>query len=267
MDMAILHITLSLATQGSMKLAIRQHHLQRDEVVLSIHDIFSIGPLKNMEERKSWLASHIFKDEEDQQLYDDLYKNWKKKIEGIPCDVDVWVWYSQNAHEQIGLRYVMSEFANKCNRIYGIDATEGLQRLQENTSIRYTGELSSDMLMKLRADAKRFSIPTCQRLAKEWEELKRHPSTLRIWENGVVHVEETALDAMIISCVQDLHQQQYQEWIELMRVIGAVYDTSDDYLSEEFIINRIIVLNEQGYLKVDGDLTDIHSCHVKYIEA
>ncbi|MEK5231658.1 DUF1835 domain-containing protein [Lysinibacillus sp. FSL K6-0232] len=265
--MAILHITLSLATQGSMKLAIRQHHLQRSEAVLNIHDIFSIGPLENMEERKSWLASHIFREQEDQQLYDDLYANWQKKIANVPCDVDVWIWYSQNAHEQIGLRYVISEFVNKCNMVYGVDATEGLQRLQANTDIRYTGELSSEMLMRLRADAKRFSIPMCQRLAKEWEELKRYPSTLRLWDQGIVHVEENALDAMLLSAVQELHQQHQQEWIELMHIIGAAYDTFHDYISEEFLINRIMMLNKQGSLQVEGDLTDIHACRVKYMEA
>ena len=57
--MSILHITFSLATQGSMKLAIRQHRLQRNESVLSVHDDLSIGPLQNFEERKAWLAAHI----------------------------------------------------------------------------------------------------------------------------------------------------------------------------------------------------------------
>lgn len=38
--MAILHITFSLSTQGSLKHAIRQNHLQRDESVLRIDDIF-----------------------------------------------------------------------------------------------------------------------------------------------------------------------------------------------------------------------------------
>lgn len=77
--MAILHITFSLATQGSLKFAIRQHHLQRNETVLSVHDDFSIGPLQHLEERKTWLNTHIFKDNEDQQLYDDMYENWMKK--------------------------------------------------------------------------------------------------------------------------------------------------------------------------------------------
>lgn len=78
--MAILHITFSLATQGSMKLAIRQHLLQRNESVLSVHDDFSIGPLRSLEERIVWLNTHIIKDNEDQQLYVDMYESWKKKL-------------------------------------------------------------------------------------------------------------------------------------------------------------------------------------------
>ena len=51
--MAILHITFSLSTQGSIKHAIRQNHLQRDESVRRIDDLFSIGPLSSLEERNS----------------------------------------------------------------------------------------------------------------------------------------------------------------------------------------------------------------------
>lgn len=54
--MAILHITFSLSTQGSIKHAIRQNHLQREESVICINDNFSIGPLTSMEERKiGWI--------------------------------------------------------------------------------------------------------------------------------------------------------------------------------------------------------------------
>lgn len=59
--MAILHITFSLSTQGSIKHAIRQNHLQREESVICINDVFSIGPLNNLEERKNWLKDFVFR--------------------------------------------------------------------------------------------------------------------------------------------------------------------------------------------------------------
>ena len=121
----------------------------------------------------------------------------EEKIAGLPCDVDVWVWYSQSTHEEIGLRLVMSELINKCSMVYGIDATEGLKRVQPNLRIRQSGELSADLLMKLRSEAKRFSIDECQQLAKEWQELKQNHSTLRIWQDGIVHVAEDALDPLL----------------------------------------------------------------------
>jgi len=61
---------------------------------------------------RTWLTTHIL-DDDDQQLYDEMYENWRKKIANLPCDVDVWIWYSHNTHEQIGLRYVMSELIHK----------------------------------------------------------------------------------------------------------------------------------------------------------
>ncbi len=132
-------------------------------------------------------------------------KGGRKKIAGLPCDVDVWIWYSQNTHEEIGLRYVMSEFVNKCSMLYGIDVTEGLKRMQPNRSIRDTGQLPSHMLMKLRADAKRFSIEECQRLAKEWQDLKKdNSSTLRSLEEGIVHIAEDAYDSMVIEAAKDV---------------------------------------------------------------
>ncbi len=264
--MAILHITFSLATQGSMKLAIRQHLLQRNESVLSVHDDFSIGPLRSLEERIVWLNTHIIKDNEDQQLYVDMYESWKKKIAELPCVVDVWVWYSQNTHEQIGLRYVMSEFIHKCSMVYGIDATDGLKQIQPHLDIRHTGELSSDMLMKLRPYAKRFSVKECQQLAKEWEDLKEHASPLRLWKEGIVHVEEDALDTLIIAAVKDMHAQQNEEWLLLMPMINTINVAIDDYISDEFIMKRIMTIIEQGFFQIEGDLSDFHSCRVKYID-
>ncbi|MFJ7919034.1 DUF1835 domain-containing protein [Lysinibacillus fusiformis] len=264
--MAILHITFSLATQGSMKHAIRQHLLQRNESVLSVHDDFSIGPLHSLEERIVWLNTHIIKDNEDQQLYVDTYESWKKKIAELTCDVDVWVWYSQNTHEQIGLRYVMSEFIHKCSMVYGIDATDGLKQIQPHLDIRHTGELSSDMLMKLRPYAKRFSVQECQQLAKEWEGLKEHSSHLRLWNEGIVHVEEDAMDAHIIAAVKNMHAQQKEEWLLLMPIISTISAALDDYMSDEFIMRRIMTMIEQGLFQIEGDLSDFHSCRVKYID-
>ncbi|MFJ7732495.1 DUF3658 domain-containing protein [Lysinibacillus sp. NPDC097231] len=263
--MAILHITFSLSTQGSIKLAIRQNHLQREESVLSVNDVFSIGPLTSLEERKSWLATHIFRENEDLELYEDVHENWKKKIAGLPCDVDVWIWYSQNTHEEIGLRYVMSELVHKCCMVYGIDATEGLKRFQPNMELRHTGVLSSEMLMKLRPDAKRFSIEECQQLAKEWEELKQNQSTLRMWKDGIVHVEEDTLDPIIIECAKGLQVQHNEEWLLPMRIIGETFGVFNDYLSEEFVENRLIALVKQGLFELDGDTTDMHSYRVKYV--
>ncbi len=59
--MAILHITFSLSTQGSIKHAIRQNHLQRDESVICVNDVFSIGPLTDFEERKKMVRNFYFK--------------------------------------------------------------------------------------------------------------------------------------------------------------------------------------------------------------
>ncbi|PJO42208.1 DUF1835 domain-containing protein [Lysinibacillus xylanilyticus] len=263
--MAILHITFSLSTQGSIKHAIRQHHLQRDESVLSVNEIFSIGPLSNAEERKSWLEAHIFRDNEERELYEDLQQAWKKTIAGLPCDVDVWVWYSQSTHEEIGLRFIMSELINKGSMVYGIDATEGLKRVEPNMRIRHTGELSSDLLMRLRSEAKRFSIDECQQLAKEWEELKQNPSTLRVWQDGIVHVAEDALDPIIMECAERAHTELNEEWLIPMRIIGETIGEIDDYLSEEFVEKRLMILAKKGLFEINGDTTDMYSYQVKYV--
>lgn len=265
--MAILHITFSLSAQGSIKHAIRQNHLQREESVICINDVFSIGPLNNLEERKNWLKDFVFRDHEEFELYEDFHQEWMKKIDRLPCDVDVWVWYSQNTHEQIGLRYVMSEFIHKCSMVYGIDATDGLKQIQPHIDIRHTGELSSEMLMKLRSNAKRFSVQECQQLAKEWEELKDHTSKLRLWKEGIVHEEVDALDSLILDCAKDMHAQHDEEWLLLMHMISTISGALDDYISNEFIVNRLMTLIEQGSFKMAGDLTDIHSCRVKCIKA
>ncbi|MFJ7737730.1 DUF1835 domain-containing protein [Lysinibacillus sp. NPDC097287] len=263
--MAILHITFSLSTQGGLKQAIRQKKLQREESVICVNDIFSIGPLTSPEERKNWLNTYILKDVDERELFEDMQKDWAKKIPAIPCDVDVWIWYSQNSHEEIGLRFVMSEFANKCNMVFGIDATEGLKRIQSNMSIRHTGELSANILMKLRADAKRFSVEEENRLAKEWQALQQNPSTLRTWQDGIVHADESAFDAVIIECAKRIHEAKAEEWISPARIIGETFGSIDDYISEAFMEKRIFALAKQGQFEIEGDPTDMHTYQLKYI--
>ncbi|KOS68843.1 hypothetical protein AEA09_10030 [Lysinibacillus contaminans] len=262
--MAILHITFSLSTRGSLKQAIRQKQLQRDESVICVHDIFSIGPLTNLEERKKWLNSYILKDEDERELYEDMQNDWKKKIQGIPCDVDVWIWYGQNAHEEIGLRFVMSEFANKCSMVFGIDTTEGLKRTQPNMEIRHTGELPADSLMKLRADAKRFSVEEGNKLAKEWHALQQNPSTLRIWQNGIEHVEENTFDEVILARAKHVQESEGSEWLLPMRVIGEAVGHLSEYVEDAFIEKRIFALAKKGFFEIDGDPTDIYTYKLKY---
>ena len=263
--MAILHITFSLSTQGSIKHAIRQHHLQHQESVLCVNDDFSIGPLTNLEHRKNWLNTNIFRDVEERQLYEDIYNIWTKSIAGISCDTDVWIWYSQNTHEEIALRYVMSEFISKCSMVFGIDATTGLKRIQPDMSVRYTGELSADMLMKLRPDAKRFTMEECRRLAKEWEELKQNPSTLRVWDNNIVHAGETLFDATIVNCAKGLQANNKELWLSPADVIGQTITKIDGFLSEAFLEYRLFTLAKQGLFEISGDTTDMFSYELKYI--
>ncbi|MFJ5763912.1 DUF1835 domain-containing protein [Lysinibacillus sp. NPDC093210] len=263
--MAILHITFSLSTHGSIKHAIRQHHLQREESVICVNDVFSIGPLASLENRKKWLETNVFKDIEEKELYEDIHKMWIKSIAGIPCDLDVWIWYSQNSHEEIGLRYVMSEFITKCSMVFGIDTTAALKRIQPDMSIRHTGELSSDLLMKLRSDAKRFTLDECRRLAKEWEELKQNPSTLRVWQNGIVHAEEHIYDAIIIECAKDLRANNEELWLSPVSVIGRTFNKIEDYMSEAFLEYRIFTLARKGLFEISGDTTDMFSYQIKYI--
>ena len=262
--MAILHITFSLSTQGSLKRAIRQHQLQREESVICINDFFSVGPLTNVEERNTWLNTYILKDADERELYEDMQKDWTKKIQGVPCDVDVWIWYSQNTHEEMGLRFVMREFAHKCSMIFGIDAAEGLKRIQPNLEIRHTGELPADTLMQLRANAKRFSVEACNRLAKEWDELKQNPSTLRTWQNGIVHVEESAYDEVILEGAKRIQAKSGEEWLLPVHVIGQTYGEIADYISEDFMEKRIFALTKQGLFAIDGETTDLHSYKLKY---
>ncbi|WP_249651009.1 DUF3658 domain-containing protein, partial [Lysinibacillus sp. D4A3_S15] len=62
----------------------------------------------------------------------------------------------------------------------------------------------------------------CQHLAKEWEDLKEHASPLRLWLEGIVHVEEDALDTPIIAAVKEMHAQHNEEWLLLLPMINTI---------------------------------------------
>ncbi|MEG0260598.1 MAG: DUF1835 domain-containing protein [Lysinibacillus sp.] len=263
--MKIVHITFSLSAQGSLKLALRQNKLARDESVICVNDVFSVGPLTSIEEREKWLQTNLLKESNELALHKEMRLAWEKMLKIIPCNVDVWIWYGQNAHEQIGLRFAMSEFAKKCNMVFGVDTSVGLMRKGSAQVVKQTGEISPDYFLKLRAGAKLFTAEERTNLAQEWAVLQGNSSTLRVWRDGITHLDESEIDSIIMECAKRIAASNNDEQFLSTILVTDASDEIQDFVSEAYIEQRILRIAETGLFEILGDTADMYSYQLKYM--
>lgn len=101
------HITSSESAAGSLRVG-----LEKPNTVIGFPDSFSIGPLWKLDEkvgqsfRKEWLFENINDDLGDYEN-DNEFSNTLREIEDIADHRPIYLWYGNNANEQIGLRFFL----------------------------------------------------------------------------------------------------------------------------------------------------------------
>ena len=110
----MIHILFGASVSGSFKFALREMRLDKKEMAISIWDIFSIGPIRQLHENNGMRSRFEWIKEKISSEYDDDYIDYTRKFErslkqlnSIPEGEHVTIWTSDNAHEQIGLQFVV----------------------------------------------------------------------------------------------------------------------------------------------------------------
>lgn len=240
--------------------------LERPKVVIGFPDFLSIGPLWKLDEkigqkfRNEWLHENI-NFEQDDYVYMNKFTNTLREIDDISDHVPIYIWYGNNADEQIGLRFILYLLRDKENDIFIINSTKLYQRYiaskVEDQSVFCTGQIESKnlkLIFEKSIDGKPLSDKDRKLFNKEWEALSQSKEVLRLWMNDEIkEVPENHFDTFILQAVEKLHQEQEnKEYISTARVIGEILQQMNEGIGDFFLEYRIRNLIYTGVLELKG---------------
>jgi hypothetical protein len=250
------HIVSTEWAAGTLKVG-----LERPKIVIGFPDFFSMGPLWKLEEkagqdfRIEWLMENI-NFEEDDYVYQNKLYNVIREFEDIPKESPIYLWHSNNADEQIGLRFFLYLLRNKANNIYLINSTD-LHRHYKDKNIIHTGRINPmdiKCLFKKNTDSKPLSEMERSLFQREWNVLSQNKSLLRVWKNNEIkEVQESHYDPLILDTLERLNNLQGgREFIKSGKLIGEILTKSNELISDLFLEYRIRHLIYSGVLELKG---------------
>ena len=155
---------------------------------------------------------------------------------------DLVIWVCNNASEQIGLRFVCALLPTELN-ITVINTAEAMKRITagKRTQIeaRHTGECSKEQLHQfLEQASEQVTLPKFLQLAEEGFSLLQQTSILRSYIGGkIVHEELSRDDEYISQIIKQNSNRLFKP--NVMRIVGEVYATNTQYVSDKWLIYRV----------------------------
>ncbi|MCA1023727.1 DUF1835 domain-containing protein [Halobacillus litoralis] len=272
-DVKEVHIVFGHSAYGSLKNTLE--HLKRDnDMVINLPLMFSIGPVRNLDqpeglrERLDWLYDRIHLDDEEIFTYVQENKQAVEGIRNIPDHIQTTIWVGNNAHEQLGLRFVL-QLLNEWNGfVRTVNVSESHMKRSKGYPI-HTGEISPDQLGEMIHHALNEPIPfeERERLEKDWLRLSSENSELRIWNEGVFSKTIDYFDTILLQSVRSLHEDAgCVDVIPSARIIGEVIGHSRQVVGDAFIEYRLIQLVLENRLDIKGIPRGMRSFAVKVKE-
>ncbi|MBS4207375.1 DUF1835 domain-containing protein [Bacillus sp. FJAT-50079] len=250
------HLASSEAAAGLLRFS-----LAYPKTVIGFPDMFSIGPLWQLSEkrgqtaRSEWLYENI-NFEDDQNEYEISFMNTLLALEDIPAHVPIYIWYAENADEQIGVRYMLHRLREKLNPIFLM-----------NSGKQYTNQLEPESI-KLLFEQRKDNMPLskterCQ-WQNKWQTLARSKDILHIYSNERIKgVPSAQYDPLIINTIEKLHSEQDSKtFIKTNRVIAEIIETNE-YVNIYYLEYRIRFLIYSGKLELKGIPKSMHHYSVK----
>lgn len=255
----VVHICTSEEVAGALRFA-----LQSPNIVIGFPDSFSVGPLWALNDkigqnfRKQWLFDCFINEEKDID-YEKNFTNTLCQINSIPKHVPIYIWYSNNAGEQTGLRYSLYLMREKQNKVFLLNCSERNDNPKQ--TFHYTDRLDSNVLKDIFEKSKEIEALCDEQryqLQREWEKLSETKEVLRIWINdGIQSVPEIYYDLLIIETIEKLHQQQSVKDFILcgklvVEILSKMVETVDGMMDDRFLEYRIRQLITNGVFESNG---------------
>ncbi|KAA0759162.1 DUF1835 domain-containing protein [Bacillus sp. SH5-2] len=265
------HITFDDSTAGCLKHMLGQEE-RLEERVVAFSEFFSIGPIYkiHMNEgqlaRQKWLVNNLtaydnyFEDEYLRRFMETL-----EELHSIPNETPITIWKADNAHEHVGLCFVIAQLKGKKN-IRIINTSEASRIiLKQDYDIRGTGELSPESLsacLRNGVDSPYLTIEGRVNLENEWDRLSNSTEFLRIWKESNVHsVQEDYFDQFIIECAKSVGADR--EFLKAPRVIGEALGLVKQLVGDTFLEYRLKELIKQEVFEFVGSLDEMRFYSVK----
>ncbi|WP_459503711.1 DUF1835 domain-containing protein [Bacillus sp. C1] len=268
------HIAFGESPAGCIKYMLKQANVTEDYVIL-FSDAFSIGPIHQLEleagqvARQQWLSrslnSHDLYFEEE---YLSTFRQSMEELQSIPQNIPITIWKADNAHEHVGLCFVLAHLQNRDN-IRVINTSKAYKELlSEGYDIRGTGELSPGQLAIIYEKYENFALLTEEErkgFKQEWELFSKTTDSLRIWQDSkVLSVQESYFDSFIIECAKNLEKDATEEqFYKSARLIGEALGQIEQSVGDIFLEYRLRTLIQQGVFEMEGTLKAMRYYSVK----
>jgi len=266
-----IHIAFDDSTAGCLKYMLSQEELLEERVV-AFSEFYSIGPIqqlhteKGQQARKQWLLNNLTAyDSYFEEEYLPRFLETIEELHTIPFETPITIWKADNAHEHVGLCFVMAQLKDKKN-IRVINTSEASREiLKQEYNIRGTGELAPESLalfQKSFAELPYLTEEKRMELEHEWNRLSNSTELLRVWKENKVHsVLEEYFDQFIIECAKSVGADR--EFLKAPRVIGEALGLVDQLVGDTFLEYRLKELIKREVFECKGSLEEMRFYSVK----
>ncbi|MED2040473.1 DUF1835 domain-containing protein [Bacillus wiedmannii] len=265
------HIAFDDSTAGCLKYMFSQEE-QLEEMVVAFSEFFSIGPIyklhMNEEQlaRQEWLVNNLTAYENYfEEEYLPRFLETIEELHTIPIETPITIWKADNAHEHVGLCFVMTQLKDKKN-IRVMNTSEASKEiLKKEYTIRGTGELSPESLALIQKSFVELPYLTVEKRMEfehEWDSLSKSTEFLRVWtDNEVRSVQEDYFDQFIIECAKSIGADR--EFLKAPRVIGEALGHVEQLVGDTFLEYRLKELIKQEVFEFEGSLDEMRFYSVK----
>ncbi|PEI66082.1 DUF1835 domain-containing protein [Bacillus wiedmannii] len=265
------HIAFDDSTAGCLKYMLSQEE-QLEERVVAFSEFFSIGPINKLHmnegqlARQKWLVNNLTAyDNYFEEEYLPRFLETMEELHTIPIETPITIWKANNAHEHVGLCFVMAQLKGKKN-IRVINTSEASKEiLKKEYAIRGTGELAPESLALIQKSFVEFPYLTVEKRMQfehEWDSLSKSTEFLRVWtDNEVRSVQEDYFDQFIIECAKSIGADR--EFLKAPRVIGEALGHVEQLVCDMFLEYRLKELIKQEVFEFKGSLDEMRFYSVK----
>ncbi|GAB6435811.1 DUF1835 domain-containing protein [Bacillus sp. BML-BC060] len=265
------HIAFDDSTAGSLKHMLGQEE-RLEEMVVAFSEFFSIGPIYKLHmnegqlARQKWLVNNLTTYENYfEEEYLSSFLETMEELYTIPIETPITIWKADNAHEHVGLCFVMAQLKDKKN-IRVMNTSEASKEiLKQEYDIRGTGELAPESLALLQKGLAEFPYLTEENRTQyeyEWDSLSKSTEFLRVWTDDEVRsVQEDYFDQFIIECAKSIGADR--EFLKTPRVIGEALGHVEQLVGDTFLEYRLKELIKQEVFEFEGSLDEMRFYSVK----